>query len=175
MCENEPTFTYKHHITVPVSFNRLKDIRILCDLAIIASLRAMEHRTVTRALMKTHRSLGISLRKIGIVPFLGITDGGAENGLLRLKVLFRSIQAYGPPQTGRRTGSGVGLIRGPFSLQTDRSDARSWMTLEQSMGPNRCFQKRHDSLLITLKESQFTIQFFHYRLPLCPVQRCAVS
>jgi len=31
------------------------------------------------------------------------------------------------------------------------------------------------SLLITSKESQFAIQFFHYRLPLCPVQLCAVS
>jgi len=31
------------------------------------------------------------------------------------------------------------------------------------------------SLLITSKESQFTIQFFHYRLPLCPVQLRAVS
>ena len=43
------------------------------------------------------------------------------------------------------------------------------------MGPSRCFRKRHDSLLITSKESQFTIQFFHYRLPLCPVQLRAVS
>jgi len=31
------------------------------------------------------------------------------------------------------------------------------------------------SLLITSKESQFTIQFFHYRLLLCPVQLRAVS
>jgi len=31
------------------------------------------------------------------------------------------------------------------------------------------------SLLITSKESQFAIQFFHYRLPFCPVQLCDVS
>ena len=31
------------------------------------------------------------------------------------------------------------------------------------------------SLLITAKESQFASQLFHYRLPLCPVQLCAVS
>ena len=30
-------------------------------------------------------------------------------------------------------------------------------------------------LLMNSKESQFAIQFIHYRLPLCPVQLCAVS
>jgi len=35
--------------------------------------------------------------------------------------------------------------------------------------------KDNHSLLITSKESQFAIQFFHYRLPLCPVQLCAGS
>ena len=37
------------------------------------------------------------------------------------------------------SGSGVGLIRGPFSLQTDPSDARSRITLEPINGVEPVF------------------------------------
>ena len=43
------------------------------------------------------------------------------------------------------------------------------------MVANLCFQKQQTCLLITSKESQLAIQFSHYRLPLFPVQLCAVS
>jgi len=94
-----------------------------------------------------------------------------------LKVLFHSIRASGPPRAGRRIGlaRAKDLSEGPFySKQIRRTRDLGWLW-SQSMGPNRCFRKWHDSLLITSKESQFTIQFFHYRLPLCPVQLHAVS
>ena len=84
-------------------------------------------------------------------------------------MLFHPIRVSGS------SSGGIGLIRGPFSLpQIRRTPDPGWVW-SQPMGLNRCFQKRHDSLLITSKESLFTIQFFHYRLPLCLVQLCAVS
>jgi len=43
------------------------------------------------------------------------------------------------------------------------------------MVPNCVSGNDNHSLLITLKESQLAIQFFHCRLPLCPVQLPAVS
>ena len=75
----------------------------------------------------------------------------------------------------RLTNHQIHSFFGGFELTQIRQTRDPGWLWSQSMGPNRCFQKQHDSLLITLKESQFTIQFFHYRLPLCPVQRCAVS
>ena len=77
-------------------------------------------------------------------------------------------------QSETRSGC-ASSVKGPFhSKQIRRTLDPGWLW-SQSMGPNRCFRKRHDSLLITSKESQFTIQCFHYRLPLCPVQLRAVS
>jgi len=43
------------------------------------------------------------------------------------------------------------------------------------LGRNGVSGNDNHSLLITSKESQFAIQFFHYRLPLCPVQLSVVS
>ena len=51
---------------------------------------------------------------------------------------------------------------------TDNFGANQWGWTDVSGNDNH-------SSLITSKESQFAIQFFHYRLPLCPVQLRAVS
>jgi len=93
-----------------------------------------------------------------------------------MKVLFLSIQASGllGPDAGlvwlgRRTYRGAfSLHRDPPGAVPDNSGAKQWGRTDVSGNDN-------DSLLITSKESQFAIHFFHYRLPLCPLQVRAVS
>jgi len=91
-----------------------------------------------------------------------------------LKVLFHSIGRpvrLGPDAVCVWFGVWP-WIPGPFSLQADPSDGRSQITLEPINGASG---NDNHSLLITSKESQFTIQFLHYRLPLCPMQLHAVG
>jgi len=94
-----------------------------------------------------------------------------------LKVLFRSI---GRPV---RLGPDAGLVwlgrrTYPRAIFTPNRSVRR--SIPDNFGANqwgRAGVSRNDNhpLLITSKESQFAIQFFHYRLPLCPVQLRAVS
>jgi len=79
---------------------------------------------------------------------------GQSHPTFSLKVLFHSIRASGPPRTGRAIPDNFG--------------ANQWGGTGVSGSGNH-------SLLMTAKESQFAIQFLHYRLPLCPAQLCAVS
>jgi len=61
-------------------------------------------------------------------------------------------------------------LKPPFT--PNRSVGRA---IPDYVGANQWCRNDHHSLLITLKKSQLAIQFFHYMLPLCPVQLRAVS
>jgi len=66
-------------------------------------------------------------------------------------------------------------LKTPFCSKQIRGTRDLVFLWGHSAMPNPCFRKRHPYLLITSKESQLAIQFFHYRLPLFPAQLCAVS
>jgi len=94
------------------------------------------------------------------------------------KGAFSLHRASGPPQTGRSLRLIRRLTLDPRSLFTpnwsagraipDYFGANQWCRTSVSRNDNH-------SLLITWKESQLAIQFFHYRLPLSSVQLCAVN
>ena len=91
-----------------------------------------------------------------------------------LNVPFHSIGCLVWDGSGLpRPGCSLRLIwRWTLSLQTDPSDARSRITEEPISGAS---WNGNQFVLIISKENQSTIQFFHYRLSLFPVQLHTVS
>jgi len=80
------------------------------------------------------------------------------------KGAFSLHQMSGP----LRTGHSLLLIWSVGRMIPDYFETNQWCRTCVSRNDN-------DSLPITSKEIQLAILFFHYRLPLCPVQLCAGS
>ena len=95
-------------------------------------------------------------------------------GLLRCFCTRKDIRS-----TSDRTQFASDLVsdlrfEAPFHSEQIRRTRIPWLLQSQWCLPCASGNDNH-SLLITSKESQPAIQFFHYMLPLCPVQLRAVS